>query len=240
MHAPNLEISRMAALGLKPPEVSVMSKKIDKQKKTRSLVQIALFAALIIVLQLIGTLLIRVGAVAPALAPIPLIIGSIIFGFKGSAILGFVFGLITFICGITGFDVFTNHMFMYKPIETIIICFTKAILAGLVSLIVYKLCIKLFSGNLFPSVLIASVAAPIVNTGVYLLGMASFFKDVTMPDGTAYFAFSESDTFMVVIAGMFMMVIINFILEVIVTPICTSLITSILSKSKQFKNYFSK
>ena len=121
-----------------------MSKVIDKKTKNRAMVQLAFFSALIVVLQLIGTMLVRVGAVAPALAPIPLVIGCIIFGYKGALILGSVFGFITLSCGITGFDVFTNHMFQFKPIETAAICFGKAILAALLGVVVYKLAIKIF------------------------------------------------------------------------------------------------
>jgi len=139
---------------------------------------------------------------------------------------------------VTGFDVYTNHMFAYKPLETTLICFVKAIVAALIGVVVYKLVTKITKGNILPAVIASSVIVPVINTSIYIAGMALFFQNVTDLDGNAYYSFTADDTLMTVIIAMFGMIIINFIMEVIVTPICCTATSMILSKSKQYKRFF--
>ncbi len=216
-----------------------MARTVNSHKKNLKMVQLALLAAIIVVLQLLATFLIRVGAVAPTLALIPLVIGGAALGIRAAAVLGGVFSFVAFICGLTGFDAFTNAMIMYKPFETFLVCFLKGILAGILSALVYKGCMKLFRKNVFISSLLSAVIAPVANTAVYIVGMAVFFRDmVTSADGTP--VFSNNDAIMTVIIGVFLMIVSNFILEVIVTGVSCPILASILAKSKAFKKMLVK
>ena len=218
-----------------------MKNTMNGHEKNLRMVQLALLTTVLVVLQLFATFLIRVGVVAPTLALIPLVIGSAALGVKAGAILGAVFGLIAFICGLTGFDAFTNAMIMYKPAETIIICFLKGILAGVLAALVYKCFIKPFKKkkNVFIPSLLASIIAPVANTAIYVLGMAMFFRDmVTDANGDAIY--SSNEALITVMIGVFLIIIGNFILEVIVTGVVTPVITSLLTKNKTFRKLLIK
>lgn len=212
-----------------------MANTTSSRKKNLENVQLALLAAVMVVLQLVATMLVRVGAVAPTLALIPLVIAASALGVKGGAILGSLFGFITFICGLAGLDAFTNAMIMYKPLETLLICILKAGLAGILSALIYKLFILMFKKKIFVASLAASVVAPVVNTAIYVLGMAMFFREM-VPGHT----FTENDSLWVIIVSVFLIIVANFIMELIVTTVCTPIVASILSKNKEYRKMLLK
>lgn len=188
--------------------------------------------AIMIVLQVLAASLVRISITCPSLVLIPLFIGSAAFGKKCSALLGGVFGTVTLILGITGLDLYTNGLFLYKPIETVIICLGKGILAGLLSAVVYEALIKVTHGKLFPSSIIASAVTPIVNTGLYILGVFFFFKN--------YSGFNENDSFFAVVWAVILGVLFNFILELALNIICCPALAVSLSKIGSFKKLLLK
>lgn len=202
------------------------------REKNRRTVQIAMIIAIMIVLQVLAASLVRISITCPSLVLIPLFIGSASFGKKCGALLGGVFGAVTLILGITGFDLYTNGLFLYKPVETVIICLGKGILAGFLSAVVYEALMKATHGKLFPSSLIASAVTPIVNTGLYVLGVFFFFK--------SYSGFAENDSFFVVIWAVILGVLFNFILELALNLICCPALSVSLSKIASFKKLLLK
>jgi len=196
-----------------------------------------MLCALLVVLQLLATLLVKVGAVAPTLALIPLVIAGAMHGMLGGAVLGALFGFICFVYGFFNLDMFTNIMINQKPLETLAICMAKGILAGVLGVLVYKLMMKLTKNKVFPSTLASSVIAPVTNTVVYLAGMTLFFRNMTV-DGKPYFGFEPDATLLSVFGAMFLMVITNFVLEVIITAIASPILASNLAKSKKFSKMF--
>lgn len=72
--------------------------KVDRKSQTLGLVQVALFAALVIILAFTPFLgYIPLGFTRATIIHIPVIIGSILLGPKKGAVLGGVFGLTSFI-----------------------------------------------------------------------------------------------------------------------------------------------
>ena len=61
--------------------------------KTRRLAGLALFTAIVVVLQLLGSF-IKVGPFAVSLVLIPIVVGAAVYGVKACAWLGFVFGVV--------------------------------------------------------------------------------------------------------------------------------------------------
>ena len=122
--------------------------KNNLHEKNLRMVQLAMIIAIMVVLQIFGAALVRVAITVPALVLIPLYIGSAAFGKKYGAILGGIFGVITLILGVTGFDAYTNGLFLYKPLATAVICLGKGILAGFLSAVVYEALMKLFKNKL--------------------------------------------------------------------------------------------
>ena len=139
------------------------------------LVQLAILTVLVIVLQAFGSV-VKIGPLPMSFVLVPIVIGACLLGAKHGAFLGFVFGLITMLMGIFGVDAFSFLLFEANPVWFILICLLKAMAAGLVSGLVYALLGKLFKGkNKTLQTVLASVSAPIVNTGIFVVGMLLFF-----------------------------------------------------------------
>lgn len=130
------------------------------------MVQLAVLLAIVIVLQcFLGSIVI--GATSFSVVLVPIVIGAILLGPGAGAFLGFAFGLVVLIRGITGQDGFTNMLFVAQPLFTAVICLGKGAAAGWVAGIVYKLIAK---GSSFVAAVAAAAAAPVVNTGLFILG----------------------------------------------------------------------
>ncbi len=139
------------------------------------LVQLAILTALVVVLQALGSF-IKIGPLPMSFVLVPIVIGACLLGAKCGAFLGFVFGLITMLMGVVGADAFSLILFEANPVWFIILCLLKATAAGFVAGLVYNLLGKAFEGKkkLLQTIL-ASIAAPIVNTGIFVVGMLLFF-----------------------------------------------------------------
>ena len=96
------------------------------------LVELAMLVALVVVLQLLGSV-IKIGPLPMSFVLVPIVIGACLLGAKSGAFLGGVFGVITMIMGIAGIDAFSYLLFTANPAWFIIICLLKAIMAGAIS-----------------------------------------------------------------------------------------------------------
>lgn len=152
-------------------------KESESMKKVKVLVGMAIFTAIVIVLQVIATMLGRLGMTPPSLVLIPVVIASAIYGIKAGAWLGTVFGFVVLLAGIMGMDLFTAGMWAYNPLATALICLVKGALAGVVAAAVFRWLRKL--NSTFAAVA-AAIVCPIVNTGLFLLGATVFFRSYLM------------------------------------------------------------
>ena len=147
---------------------------MGKVFSTKNLVALSMLTALVIVLQVFGSYF-AIGTVRLSFVLIPIVVGAIVLDSISGAFLGFIFGAVTFIMGIIGADPFTNTLFVAHPLLTAITCFTKAIVAGWLSGLVYKL---LKSKSEIGAVLAASGVAPVVNTGIFILGALAMYDTI--------------------------------------------------------------
>lgn len=131
--------------------------------RIRRLVGIASLAAIVAVLQVIANY-IAFGPVSITLALIPLIIGAILYGPLGGGFLGALMGLIILSAPSTGSFLAVN------PWITALICILKTTIAGVVSGLLFKGFYKL---NFVLAVVLASLSAPVVNTGLFALGCST-------------------------------------------------------------------
>lgn len=134
---------------------------------SRNIAFLAVLVALVIVLQLVGTLIGNLGVTAPSLVLIPIVLGSVILGMGAGALLGFIFGVVVVICGVTGFEGFTFLLFSQAPVWTVLLCLIKGTAAGFASGFVYKVLSK---KNEHIAIVVASLVAPVVNTGIFVAG----------------------------------------------------------------------
>ncbi len=181
----------------------------------RKLVYLAVLTAVVILFQLLGSF-VKIGATSVSLVLIPIVLGGILIGVRGGAFLGLVFGAITLWSGISGTDAFTNVLFISAPVETAVICLGKAVLAGAGAGAVYKL---FKNKNTLLASILASMSAPIINTGLFILGGLFLVNETlaTMTDGKTLTYF-----LIVVCAG------VNFIAEFIVNTVVSPAINTLV------------
>ncbi len=191
------------------------------------LTQLAVLTAVVFAFQMLGSF-IHIGPTSISLVLIPIVIGAIILGPGAGAFLGFVFGAITFWAGVSGTDPFTNILFVSQPIATALICFGKAIAAGAASGYVYKLVEK---KNKLVAAILASATAPIVNTGIFILG------GLTLVAGTLEANFVSGTTliYFLVIGCAGINFVAEFLVNLIISPAIHSIVRAV-KKSTRFYN----
>lgn len=129
--------------------------------------ELAILTAIVLILQLIGTAIKLAGGPSISLVLIPIVLGAVLWGPSAGAWLGFVFGAVTYLIGVFGLDAFTNVLFSAHPLLTALTCFGKGILAGLAAGLIYRL---LVGFKPYVAAIAAAATAPIVNTGIFILG----------------------------------------------------------------------
>lgn len=133
--------------------------------KTKTMVGIGLFTAIVVVLQLLGTPL-KLGMFAGAVALLPIVVGAALYGWKAGAWLGFAFGMTVLLSGDAA-----PFLAIHVP-GTVITVLAKGTLCGLCAGLVYK-CLERHSKVL--AVYTAAIVGPVVNTGIFLIGCRLFF-----------------------------------------------------------------
>ena len=141
-------------------------------KKTKALVGMAIFTAIVVVLQLLAGS-IKIGPFSPSLVLIPIVIGAATYGAAAGGWLGLVFGLVVLIACIGGTDKGGNLMWNFNPFMTAVICLAKGGLAGLLSGLVFRLLEK---KNQIVATVAAAIVCPVVNTGLFCIGAVLAFR----------------------------------------------------------------
>ncbi len=182
-----------------------------KAMSTKNLVMYAVLTAITFVLQYIS-MFIRTGTFSITLSLVPIVIGAAILGIKGGAWLGFVFGIAVLVSGDAG-----PFLALSVP-GTIITVLAKGALSGVVAGLIFKI---LKSKNSTMAVAISAVSCPIVNTGVFILGVFVFFLKYFLTDGVT------------VPALIFSFIGVNFFIELAVNVILAPAIVRLL----KIRNY---
>ncbi len=142
------------------------SKTLNVSRNTK-IVLTGLLMAIVIVVQLMWSS-VKIGPTSFSLVLVPIVLGAMLLGPISGAVLGLTFGAVVVISGLTGADPFTNTLLNLHPLFTTLLCLAKGAFAGLGAGLIYKLLTK----KLNPIVVsfISSAAAPIINTGLFILG----------------------------------------------------------------------
>jgi thiamine transporter ThiT len=141
---------------------------------TKNIVYLSILTALLIVLNLLGSVFKIITNVNLTL--IPIVLGALMLGVKGGFILGIISGLMTFLFGVTGVDPFTQFLFVEHPVLTFLTCTVKITVAGVLGGLVYKL---IANKNKLVATFVASAVVPIVNTGLFILGALIMSESVS-------------------------------------------------------------
>lgn len=214
--------------------------------KTKKIVGIGLFTAIVLVLQFLGGS-IRFGMFSISLVLVPIVVGAAIYGWQAGAWLGFVFGVAVLISG-------DAAAFLAVDVGgTVLTVLAKGTAAGFCSGLAYKFVLMLLNryskgriqlmknhyrlgecceegvynyisrNNRYFAVIVAAVICPVVNTGVFLLGCRLFFMETVASWGAAA-GFENVASYMFIgLAG------INFLIElgtnIVLAPVITRLIS---------------
>lgn len=184
-----------------------------KNTKTQKIVGIGLFTAIIVALQLLAAS-IKFGPFSITLVLAPIVIGAALYGIGAGAWLGVAFGVSVLISGDAAAFMTIN------PAGTVVTVLLKGMLAGLVAGLIYK---ALESKNKTVAVVLAGIACPIVNTGIFLAGCYLFFQEwLVSVFGTTGFA--------TVITGL---VSVNFAVELGINMVLASVIVRVIDIGKK-------
>ncbi len=185
-----------------------------KGLSTKTLTLGAILAALVIVLQLMGSF-IHFGMFSVSLVLIPIVVGAALCGKYIGAFLGFIFGVAVLASGdaasFMAIDVF----------GTVVTVLLKGTLCGFVSGLIYE---ALAKKNQVVAVISAAVVCPIINTGIFLLGCLIFF----MPTIKGWAGDGDLVSFMIFGLGL-----INFPVELGFNLILSPVIVRLLKLTKK-------
>ena len=186
-------------------------------EKTKKIVGIGIFTAIVVVLQYLGSF-IKFGTFSISLVLIPIIVGAALYGIGAGAWLGLAFGLAVLISGDAGPFLAVN------VVGTIITVCVKGALAGLASGAVYKLLEK---KNSLLATICAGITAPVVNTGIFLVGCTVFFMP-TINEWAAAAGMENAGKFMIVgLVGL------NFLVELAINLVLSSVIVKLIKIGKK-------
>lgn len=162
----------------------------NRSTKTLSLVQLALFSAIIIIMAFVPYLgYIPLGFMNATIIHIPVILGALLLGPKMGAVLGFVFGLSSLINNTLNpnltsfvFSPFYTAGGIHGGIRSLIVCFLPRILIGVVPYFVYLLIRKIMKQKKTAKTIAlaaAGVSGALTNTllvmnGIYFLFGSSY------------------------------------------------------------------
>lgn len=185
------------------------------------MVQVSILMAIIVVLQLLSYV-IKIGTFNLSLVLIPIVVGAVMFGPKTGAWLGFVFGAVVTACCVSGMDVGGAILWNANPFLTAAICLIKGTAAGWVA----GLIATAFKSSRTPwvGIILAALAAPVVNTGLFLVGLSTCFYDVLVA-----WAGGQEILYYII----FGLVGINFIIEFALNAILSPTVTAIVKALKK-------
>ncbi len=190
---------------------------------TRRMTGLAIFTAIIVVLQVLCTF-VHFGPFSITLALAPIIIATAIYGKGAGAYLGGVFGLVVLVTGLLGWDGGTVMLLMgINPVGCILICIVKGAAAGFTAGACYEAIAKKSDRA---AVLVSGIVCPVVNTGLFIVGMLVFFFDTL--SGWA----SGQNLLLYIIVGL---TGVNFLVELGVNVLLAAGIERIIRAGKQMQ-----
>ena len=218
--------------------------------KTKKIVGIGLFTAIVLVLQFLGGG-IKFGMFSISLVLVPIVVGAAVYGWQAGAWLGLTFGVAVLLSGDAA------AFLAVDVLGTILTVLVKGTAAGLCAGLAYKALLHLLDrrskgqillmnnryglgeccevgvydyisrNNRYIAVLVSAITCPVVNTGVFLLGCRVFFFE-TIAEWGAAAGFENAASYMfLVLAG------VNFLIEIGTNLLLSPVIVRIISYAKK-------
>lgn len=188
---------------------------MNNSLKIKKLVGVAVLAALVAILQSLS-LVLKFGPFSATLALIPIVMGAILYGPKAGLVLGFTMGCFTLLDAAAFLAV--------DPVATVFVCLLKASMAGFISGLMFRLVGKF---NFTLGIICAALIAPIVNTGIFVIGCyLFFFETIKSWAGSA----DTSVTRFLFLSMLGLNFLLEFALNSVLSPVFTY-VTRVLTKN---------
>ena len=148
----------------------------NNKTNVRFLAQLGLLAAIEIVMKLIGLGSVPVGPLYMSFLTVPIAVGAMTLGPSAGAILGAVFGLVSFKDAITGASAMTGVFFQISPVHTFILCVVMRAIMGFCVGLLFK-ALRFIDRKGGWSYFIGAISAPLLNT-LFFMGyiVAVFYQ----------------------------------------------------------------
>lgn len=156
-----------------------------KKMSTKRMAQLAILLAIEAIIAFVPMLgSIPIGPMVATTAHIPVILAGVLLGVSGGAVIGFSFGLLSFI--VNSFVTPTITSFVFTPFVSvgeiqgnfwsIIICFVPRILLGVAAALIFEALKRIDKTGTW-SYIVSGILASLVHTVLVLFGIYIFFKD---------------------------------------------------------------
>lgn len=205
----------------------------NSKAKTLKMVQVAFMAALVVILQLVSAATAGLLPVNITLTLMPIVIGGMLLGPAYGTALGLIFGLIVLVMCAMGMDAGGAILFQANPFLCSLLCLVKGAAAGWAPGFLFQKAEKFMDASnkkYWGTTILGAALSPILNTGIFCLGMLLFYKDtlIAWAGGTNvinYMLFG--------LAG------VNFMIEFLINVILCPIVVRSLRKTKYFKKSLS-
>ncbi len=141
----------------------------NKTTNVRYLAQLALLAAIEVVMKLMGLGSVPVGPLYMSFLTVPIAVGAMTMGPTAGAILGGVFGLVSMKDAITGVSAMTSVFFQISPINTFVLCVVMRVLMGWCVGLLFRVLRRVDHKKSW-SYFVGALSAPLLNT-IFFMGL---------------------------------------------------------------------
>ena len=114
-------------------------------------------------MKLIGLGSVPVGPLYMSFLTVPIAVGAIVLGPVASAVLGGVFGAVSFMDAVKGASIMTSSLLAVSPVHTFILCFGMRVLMGVCVGLVYGGMARICKKSVY-NCFVTSLSAPLLNT----------------------------------------------------------------------------
>lgn len=140
-----------------------------QQKRTRSLVELAVLLAVLLLLEVTGLGMFKTFGLELTILQLPVIIGAIVIGPSGGTVLGLAFGLISF-WECFGKSAFGMMLLSIDPLLTFLVCVPTRTLMGCLCGLIFRGLHRATHGKKLDllSYIIASLSGALLNTALFM------------------------------------------------------------------------
>lgn len=144
-----------------------MTEKSNRSSSVKALTELALLAAIIILMALTPIGYIRTPILVVTLITIPVAVGAMLLGPKGGAVCGLVFGLTSFYTALTAPSLMMAAFMQVNPFLTGVLCIVPRTIEGILCGFIFQGLRKGLKNNPI-SYYIAGISCPVLNTILFM------------------------------------------------------------------------